>query len=49
MWVGNNDRGACDGGGGSVVDSRSGVFAEGRRPDSVGRDKGQRNGDMACW
>ena len=49
MWDENNDRGACDGGGGSVVDSRSGVFAEGRRPDSVGRDKGQRKGDMGCW
>ena len=30
MWGGNNDGGACDGGGGSVVDWRSGGFAEGR-------------------
>ena len=30
MWGGNNDGGACDGGGGSVEDSKLGVFAEGR-------------------
>ena len=48
MWGGNNDGGACDGGGGSVVDWRSGVFAKGRRSDSVGREKGQRKGDMCC-